>query len=58
MLALATLSQKFNDLKFKLFYLDEMLCFEGDAEIKDGNISDDRHNFTQEEYDKMMKKAS
>jgi len=35
-----------------------MLCFEGDAEIKDGNISDDRHNFTQEEYDKMMKKAS
>ena len=58
MSALAALSEKFNDLKFKLFYLDEMLCFEGDAEIEDGNVSDDRHNFTQEEYDKMMEKAS
>ena len=54
MFALATLSKKFKDLKFKLCYLDEMMNFRGRAEIEDGNVSDDHHRFTEEEYKEMM----
>ena len=38
MLALKTLSEKFKDLKFKLYYIDEMFNFQGDAEIENGDI--------------------